>query len=50
MQAGTAIPIFAMTKKGKALLIEKIRCSDEQVLIKSTKLPALGNQQPDPLV
>ena len=50
MQAGTAIPIFAITKKGKALLIEKIRCSDEQVLIKSTKLPALGDQQPDPLV
>jgi len=50
MQAGTAIPIFAMTKRGKALLIEKIRCSDEQVLIKSTKLPALGDQQPNPLV
>jgi putative methanogenesis marker protein 8 len=50
VQAGVAIPIFAITKKGKDLIIEKIRQTTEQVLIKSTRLPALGDQQPNPLV
>ena len=50
VQAGTAIPIFAMTMAGKILIMEKIRLSTEPVLVKSTKLPALLDQQPDPLV
>ena len=50
LQAGITIPIFAMTQKGKLLILEKIRQSDEQVLIKSTRLPALGDNQPCPLV
>jgi putative methanogenesis marker protein 8 len=50
VQAGTAIPIFAMTMAGKNLIMEKIRLSTESVLVKSTKLPALADQQPDPLV
>ena len=50
VQAGISIPIFAMTEKGKALILEKIRQTSEQVLIKPTKLPSLGGQQPDPLV
>jgi putative methanogenesis marker protein 8 len=50
LQAGIAIPIFAMTTKGKELVIEKIRQGSEPVLIKPTKLPSLGSQQPDPLV
>jgi len=50
VQAGIAIPIFAITKAGKELIIEKIRHSDEPVLVKPTKLPALGDNQPDPLV
>lgn len=50
VQAGVSIPIFAMTKKGKELIIEKIRQTSEQVLIKPTKLPSLGGQQPEPLV
>jgi putative methanogenesis marker protein 8 len=50
VQAGTAIPIFAMTMAGKILIMEKIRLSTEPVLVKSTKLPVLGDQQPDPLV
>jgi putative methanogenesis marker protein 8 len=48
--AGTAIPIFAMTMAGKNLIMEKIRLSTESVLVKSTKLPALADLQPDPLV
>ena len=50
VQAGVAIPIFAMTMAGKNLIMEKIRLSQEPVLVKSTKLPALGDQQPAPLV
>jgi len=50
VQAGTAIPIFAMTMTGKNLILEKVRLSQEPVLVKTTKLPALSDQQPDPLV
>lgn len=50
VQAGTAIPIFAMTMAGKNLIMEKIRLSTESILVKSTKLPALADQQPDPLI
>ena len=50
VQAGIAIPIFAMTEKGKRLIIEKIRQSDDPFLVKTTRLPSLGSQQPEPLV
>jgi len=50
LQAGVAVPIFAMTQRGKDLILEKIRRSNDQVLFKTMKLPALGEQQPDPLV
>ena len=50
LQAGVAVPIFAMTKKGKDIIIEKIRQSNDQVLFKGTVLPALSEQQPEPLI
>lgn len=50
IQAGVAIPVFAMTEKGKALIIEKIHRGSEQVLVKTTRLPAPGNEQPEPLI
>lgn len=50
LQAGVAVPIFAITKKAKDLIIEKIRQSNEQVLFRTTRLPALSDQQPEPLV
>jgi putative methanogenesis marker protein 8 len=50
LQAGVAVPIFAITKKAKDLIIEKIRQSSQQVLFKTTRLPALSEQQPEPLV
>ena len=50
LQAGVAVPIFAVTKKAKDLIIEKIRQSNEQVLFKTTRLPALSEQQPEPLI
>jgi hypothetical protein len=39
-----------MTNLGKELLIEKIRLSDEQVMIKPTKLPTSGGTLPEPLI
>ncbi len=50
LQAGISVPIFAMTQKGKLLILEKIRQSGEPVLVKPTRLPALGDMQPHPLL
>jgi putative methanogenesis marker protein 8 len=50
LQAGISVPVFAISRRGKGLIIEKIRQSDDQVLVKPTRLPALGEKQPDPLV
>lgn len=50
LQAGVSVPIFALTKRGKEIIIEKMRQTDEQILIKPMRLPALGEQQPNPLV
>lgn len=50
LQAGVSVPIFAITKRGKEIIIEKIRQTNEQVLIKPTRLPMLDAGQPDPLV
>ena len=50
LQAGVAVPVFAMTRKGKDLIIEKVRASDDPVLLRTTRLPARAGQQPEPLV
>jgi putative methanogenesis marker protein 8 len=50
VQAGTAIPVFAVTKKGKQLITEKMARSDEPFVIKTTKLPVTGESEPKPLV
>ncbi|HOX35923.1 MAG TPA: DUF2099 family protein [Methanoregulaceae archaeon] len=50
LQAGVAVPIFAMTKRAKDLVLEKLKQGNEPVLVKATKLPVLTEQQPEPLV
>ena len=50
VQAGIAIPVFAMTSPGKEIIIEKIRMAKDPVLIKPTKLPVVGDREPSPLV
>jgi len=50
LQAGVAVPVFAMTQKAKEIILEKIRISSEPVLVKTTKLPVLTGQQPEPLL
>jgi putative methanogenesis marker protein 8 len=50
VQAGVSIPVFAMTARAKELIIEKIRKSNEPVLVKPTRLPVAGDKEPKPLV
>jgi putative methanogenesis marker protein 8 len=51
VQAGTAVPVFAMTPAGKHLIVEKMARTREPFLVKTTRLPVLDHaQQPDPLV
>nr|WP_209675672.1 methanogenesis marker 8 protein [Methanolinea mesophila] len=50
LQAGSSIPVFAMTPAGKDLLLEKVRVLDQPVVLMGADLPFdLGNL-PDPLV
>lgn len=50
LQAGVGVPTFAVTQKAKDILVEKIRCSNAQVLIKTTNLPVISEQHPEPLI
>lgn len=50
-QFGTAIPIFALTKRGKELLLERAKEVTDPILINTQKLPVLPEErQPKPLV
>ena len=50
LQAGTAVPVFALTKRGKQLILDKIARSDRPVLVSGSKLPVYGPELPDPLM
>jgi len=50
LQAGVSIPVFAMTEAGKALVLEKVRCSPAPVVLSNSKLPATHGDEPRPLV
>jgi putative methanogenesis marker protein 8 len=50
MQAGSAIPVFAMTGRGKEIILEKIRHISSPLLVTGMELPFSGNECPDPLV
>jgi putative methanogenesis marker protein 8 len=50
-QFGVSIPIFALTKRGKRLLLERAKEIDSQMLVNTTELPILPiDMQPRPLV
>jgi putative methanogenesis marker protein 8 len=49
LQAGTAVPVFALTQRGKDLILEKIRYAKEMILLKSERLPFSGENVPTPL-
>ncbi|MEN6395234.1 MAG: methanogenesis marker 8 protein [Methanoregula sp.] len=50
LQAGTAVPVFALTRRGKQLILDKISRSDRPVLVSGSKLPVYGPELPDPLL
>jgi len=50
LQAGTAVPVFALTTRGKQLILDKIARSDRPVLVSGSKLPVYGPELPDPLL
>lgn len=50
LQAGVGIPTFAVTQRAKDLILEKVRRGKEQAVVRTTKLPAALDRQPEPLV
>lgn len=50
LQAGSSVPVFAMTEMGRELILNKIKSINAQVLIKLEKLPYFGDKYPEPLV
>ena len=50
LQAGSSIPVFAMTQIGKDLILDKIRSEPGQLVVMGAKLPYSGDNCPDPLV
>ena len=50
LQAGTSVPMFAMTQKGKELIIERAKEIDSPILASTAQLPVLPeHKQPRPL-
>jgi putative methanogenesis marker protein 8 len=50
LQAGISVPMFAITLKGKELLLERAKEVDSPLLVSSTRLPVLPqHKQPRPL-
>jgi putative methanogenesis marker protein 8 len=50
LQAGTSVPMFAITQKGKELLLERAKEVDSPILVSTAHLPVLpGHKQPRPL-
>ena len=51
LQAGTSVPMFALTQKGKELIIERAKEIDSPILVSTEQLPVLPeHKQPKPLV
>lgn len=50
VQAGTSVPMFALTGKGKELILERAKEVESPLLVNTTKLPVLPeHRQPRPL-
>lgn len=50
LQAGAVIPIFALTTRGKELIMKRILESDEKLFLKPTRLTVICSEEPVPLV
>ncbi len=50
LQAGTSVPMFAITQRGKELLLERAKEVDSPILVSTAQLPVLPeHKQPRPL-
>lgn len=49
LQGGVSVPVYAMTQNGKEIILEKIKRTSSQVLIKGDKLPITFGKDPSPL-
>ena len=50
LQAGSSIPVFAMTQQAKELILRKVGASGGQFLVTGAELPVSGESGPKPLV
>jgi putative methanogenesis marker protein 8 len=50
LQAGSAIPVFAMTQRAKDLLLEKVKVTGGQFVVTGAELPFRGSREPEPLM
>jgi putative methanogenesis marker protein 8 len=50
LQAGGSVPIFAFTRKGKQLVMEKLLETDLPLFVKAGNLPVEMGEQPNPLI
>jgi putative methanogenesis marker protein 8 len=50
LQAGSSIPVFAMTQKAKDLLLDKVKVTGGQFVVTGSELPFRGSREPEPLI
>jgi len=50
LQAGDVIPIFALTSRGKELVMKRILETNEKIFFKPIRHPVICTNQPEPLV
>jgi putative methanogenesis marker protein 8 len=50
LQAGDVIPIFALTSRGKELMVKRILETDKKFFFKPARLPVVCSGQPEPRV
>jgi putative methanogenesis marker protein 8 len=50
VQAGSAVPVFAVTKRGKTVILAKVGAQDSPLFIRNMPLPVAWGEGPAPLV
>ncbi|MDD4127773.1 MAG: DUF2099 family protein, partial [Methanomicrobium sp.] len=50
LQGGVSVPVYAMTQTGKDIILEKIKKTKNQILIKGETLPVSYGNEPSPLI
>ena len=51
VQGGVGVPVYAMSRAGKRMIMDRLIETDQQILVKNTRLPVEDmGKQPEPLV